>query len=150
MRRKNPQAPLALRLRSPGGGRKRLTESDPDLSAALEWLIDPTTRGDPMSPLRWTCKSTQELAQALTQQGHELSPRTVGRLLNAAGYSLQGNRTIVRCLRVHSQAPPDARSHTRRDLEGDLEAIATGQRSATRSQFIRSNCNAFAEFACKE
>ena len=92
VRRKNPRAALTARLRSPGGGRKRLTESDPDLSAALEWLIDPTTRGDPMSPLRWTCKSTHELAQALTAQGHALSPRTVGRLLNAAGYSLQGNR----------------------------------------------------------
>ena len=92
VRRKSPRAPLTARLRSPGGGRKRLTESDPDLSAALEWLIDPTTRGDPMSPLRWTCKSTHELAHALTEQGHALSPRTVGRLLNAAGYSLQGNR----------------------------------------------------------
>ena len=91
-RRKNPGGQLASRLRSPGGGRKRLTDTDPDLSAALEWLIDPTTRGDPMSPLRWTCKSTQELAQALSEQGHALSPRTVGRLLNAAGYSLQGNR----------------------------------------------------------
>ena len=60
VRRKDPQAPLPSRLRSPGGGRKRLTESDPDLSAALEWLIDPTTRGDPMSPLCWTCKSAQD------------------------------------------------------------------------------------------
>ena len=92
VRLKNPQAPLTSRLRRPGGGRKLLTQADPDLSAALDWLIDPTTRGDPMSPLRWTCKSTQELAHALTEQGHALSPRTVGRLLNAAGYSLQGNR----------------------------------------------------------
>jgi transposase len=92
VRRLNPKAPVSSRLRSPGGGRKRLTENDPDLAAALEWLIEPTTRGDPMSPLRWTCKSTQELAQALSSQGHELSASTVGRLLNAAGYSLQGNR----------------------------------------------------------
>ena len=91
-RRKNPGGPVTSRLRSPGGGRKRLTENDPDLSVALEWLIEPTTRGDPMSPLRWTCKSTQELARALSEQGHALSARTVGRLLNAAGYSLQGNR----------------------------------------------------------
>jgi hypothetical protein len=62
------------------------------LFASLEWLVDPTTRGDPMSPLRWTCKSTHELAQTLTSQGHELSPRTVGRLLNEAGFSLQSNR----------------------------------------------------------
>jgi len=92
IREKDPDAPVALRLRNPGGGRKQLTESDPQLFASLEWLIDPTTRGDPMSPLRWTCKSTHELAQTLTEQGHALSPRTVGRLLNAAGYSLQGNR----------------------------------------------------------
>jgi len=92
IREQDPDAPVALRLRSPGGGRKRLTEGDPQLFASLEWLIEPTTRGDPMSPLRWTCKSTHELAQALTEQGHALSPRTVGRLLNAAGFSLQGNR----------------------------------------------------------
>ena len=91
-RQMNPKAPVSSRLRSPGGGRKRLTQSDPDLSAALEWLIEPTTRGDPMSPLRWTCKSTQELARALSGQGHDLSASTVGRLLNAAGYSLQSNR----------------------------------------------------------
>jgi transposase len=87
-----PDAPVAARLRSPGGGRKRLTETDSQLFERLEWLVDPSTRGDPMSPLRWTCKSTHELAKALTEQGHELSPRTVGRLLNAAGFSLQGNR----------------------------------------------------------
>jgi transposase len=92
IRERTPQAPVAARLRSPGGGRKRLTQTDPQLLASLEWLVDPATRGDPMSPLRWTCKSTQELAQALTDQGHELSPRTVGRLLNAAGFSLQSNR----------------------------------------------------------
>ena len=92
VREQSPSAPVALRLRSPGGGRKRLTQTDPQLFESLEWLVDPTTRGDPMSPLRWTCKSTQELARALTEQGHELSARTVGRLLNAAGFSLQGNR----------------------------------------------------------
>ena len=92
VRELDPEAPVEQRLRRPGGGRKQLTATDPKLFAKLEWLIDPTTRGDPMSPLRWTCKSTHELAQALTEQGHALSPRTVGRLLNAAGYSLQGNR----------------------------------------------------------
>jgi len=92
VRELEPDAPVAARLRSPGGGRKRLTETDSQLFERLEWLVDPSTRGDPMSPLRWTCKSTHELAKALTEQGHELSPRTVGRLLNAAGFSLQGNR----------------------------------------------------------
>jgi len=92
IREQEPDAPVAQRVRSPGGGRKRLTETDPQLFKSLEWLVDPTTRGDPMSPLRWTCKSTHELAQALSAQGHELSPRSVGRLLNGAGFSLQGNR----------------------------------------------------------
>jgi hypothetical protein len=62
------------------------------LAAALEQLIDPVTRGDPQSPLRWLCKSTAELARALTTQGHPVSARTVGRLLHAMGYSLQSNR----------------------------------------------------------
>jgi hypothetical protein len=74
-------------LRKPGAGRKRATEADPELAAALERLVDPVTRGDPRSPLRWTCKSTTQLAGELTKQGHAVSPRTVGRLLKAAGYS---------------------------------------------------------------
>jgi hypothetical protein len=80
------------RVREPGGGRKRATDADPGLATALERLVDPVTRGDPQSPLRWTCKSTTQLARELTQQGHPTSPRTVGRLLKASGYSLQGNR----------------------------------------------------------
>lgn len=80
------------RQRRPGGGRKRATEADPGLSEALERLVDPSTRGDPESPLRWTCKSTSQLARQLSLEGHCVSPRTVGRLLKAAGYSLQGNR----------------------------------------------------------
>jgi hypothetical protein len=91
-RRKRPGAPIPVRLRQPGAGRKRATEANPDLAAALERLVDPATRGDPESPLKWTCKSTAQLANELTRQGHSVSPRTVGRLLRAAGYSLQGNR----------------------------------------------------------
>jgi hypothetical protein len=94
-RQAHPEAPVDLRIRRPGGGRKALTENDPDLLAALEILVDPVTRGDPESPLRWTCKSTTQLATALTRQGHALSPRSVGRLLNAAGYSLQSNRKTL-------------------------------------------------------
>lgn len=86
------ESPLPERLREPGAGRKRIIDADPELSAALERLVDPATRGDPMSPLRWTCKSTTQLAAELTRQGHPVSPRTVGRLLRAAGYSLQSNR----------------------------------------------------------
>ena len=91
----HPSARLDSRIRRLGGGRKCLIEKDPDLSDALERLVDPATRGDPESPLRWTCKSTTQLAEALTRQGHALSPRTVGRLLNEAGYSLQSNRKTV-------------------------------------------------------
>jgi hypothetical protein len=88
----NPSAVREARIRKPGAGRKRATVADPGLAAALELLVDPVTRGDPQSPLRWTCKSTTQLARELTQQGHSVSPRTVGRLLKASGYSLQGNR----------------------------------------------------------
>jgi len=84
--------PLPRRIRRLGGGRKRKTESDPGLLVALEALVDPTTRGDPESPLRWTSKSTRTLARELTKQGHPIGDRTVGRLLRKAGYSLQGNR----------------------------------------------------------
>ena len=91
----HPDAPVESRIRRPGGGRKSLTEIDVNLLDALERLVDPTTRGDPESPLRWTCKSTTQLAEALTRKGHALSPRSVGRLLNQAGYSLQSNRKTV-------------------------------------------------------
>jgi hypothetical protein len=87
-----PGIPIPTRVRRPGGGRKRCTEVDPELTTALESLVDPATRGDPMSPLRWTCKSTTRLAKELSRQGHPVSPSTVGRLLRAAGYSLQSNR----------------------------------------------------------
>jgi len=94
-RRAHPEVPVDARIRRPGGGRKSLTLIDPDLLASLEALVDPMTRGDPESPLRWTCKSTTQLADALTRQGHALSPRTVGRILNDAGYSLQSNRKTL-------------------------------------------------------
>ncbi len=65
---------------------------DPTLLHDLEALVEPTTRGDPESPLRWTCKSVRRLAQALQAQGHEVSRTLVGHLLNEARFSLQGNR----------------------------------------------------------
>ena len=91
-RQANPEADVTSRLRKVGGGRKRLTQTDPQLSDALGRLVAPLTRGDPQSPLRWTCKSTSHLAQELSRQGHPISARAVAQLLNAAGYSLQGNR----------------------------------------------------------
>jgi len=80
------------RLRASGGGRKALAETDPTLAQDLESLVDPATRGNPMSPLRWTSKSTGHLAQALRQRGHRVSWKTVARMLAARGYSLQANR----------------------------------------------------------
>ena len=82
----------AQRVRRPGGGRRAVTATDPSLLTALMALIDPATRGDPESPLRWTCKSTAKLADELTRQHHPVSDRTVATLLKAAGYSLQANR----------------------------------------------------------
>jgi hypothetical protein len=82
----------ALRVRRPGGGRRPLAETDPDLRAALETLVEPVTRGDPESPLRWTCKSTAKLAAELTRRKHPVSDRTVASMLKQAGYSLQANR----------------------------------------------------------
>ncbi|QEH34282.1 Rhodopirellula transposase [Aquisphaera giovannonii] len=88
----HPDEPVSTRLRHSGAGRKRRTEADPDLAAALEALLEPLTRGDPMSPLRWTCKSTRRLAAELSGQGHRVGYRTVAWLLHEAGYSLQANR----------------------------------------------------------
>jgi hypothetical protein len=88
------RALAAVRVRSPGGGRRKLTESDPGLLEALERLIDPATRGDPMSPLRWTCKSTAKLAEELTRLHHPVSDRTVAMMLTQSGYSLQANRKM--------------------------------------------------------
>src|SRR5258707_13932095 len=80
------------RVRRAGAGRKTTVSKDPTLIRDLEARVEPTTRGDPESPLRWTCKSVRRLAQALQAQGHEVSRTLVAGLLNDAGYSLQGNR----------------------------------------------------------
>jgi len=80
------------RIRQPGGGRKRKTDQDQTLLRNLESLVEPTTRGEPDSPLRWTCKSLRKLAAELLAKGHDASYRTVGRLLKQLGYSLQANR----------------------------------------------------------
>jgi transposase len=79
------------RVRRLGGGRKKLAQTDPALLSDLELLIDPVTRGDPESPLRWTCKSLRKLADELRRQGHQVSHVAVGELLKAQGYSLQAN-----------------------------------------------------------
>jgi hypothetical protein len=87
-----PQTLALPKQRRPGGGRKPLRDTDPTLLRDLDRLIDPHTRGDPESPLRWTCKSTYQLAAALQQQGHRVSQRTVYTLLDDLDYSLQANR----------------------------------------------------------
>jgi hypothetical protein len=86
------RATEADRVRRPGGGRKSLVNADPQLLVALEDLLEPSTRGDPESPLRWTCKSIRRLADELRRQRHPVSPNTVAGLLKAVGYSLQANR----------------------------------------------------------
>jgi hypothetical protein len=83
---------LPTRVRRPGGGRHPLKDNDPTLVRDLEALIEPTTRGDPQSPLRWTCKSTRNLAEALSRHGHRVSYQTVALLLHDLGYSLQALR----------------------------------------------------------
>src|SRR6266436_6492750 len=100
-----PPRGQALRAGSAAGGGAQADDlqepapakaGDPTLLPDLEALVEPTTRGDPGSPLRWTCKSVRRLAQALQAQGHQVSRTLVGELLNAAGYSLQGNRKTGR------------------------------------------------------
>lgn len=83
---------LAEGVRSAGAGRRRREDEDPELVRALERLLDATTAGDPMSPLKWTSKSTRTLARELQEQGHQISAKTVGRLLDELDYSQQGNR----------------------------------------------------------
>ncbi|HLE82547.1 MAG TPA: ISAzo13 family transposase [Dehalococcoidia bacterium] len=83
------------RIRRVGGGRKRTVEHDPKLREDLEKLVEPTTRGDPESPLRWTCKSVRKLAEELRRQGHQTSHRIVAELLHELGYSLQANRKTL-------------------------------------------------------
>jgi transposase len=83
------------RARRPGGGRKRAADLDPGLRPALMALVEPDERGDPMSPLRWTTKSTRNLADELTRQGHKVGADTVGDLLRAEGFSLQGNAKAI-------------------------------------------------------
>ena len=93
MQRSPPgESPRQQRVRRPGAGRKLLTETDSTLVPDLESLIDPSTRGDPESPLRWTCKSVRKLAEELRAKGHEISGQKVSELLHELGYSLQGTR----------------------------------------------------------
>ena len=84
-----------VNIRRAGGGRPAIEETRPEIVPALEALVDPVTRGDPESPLRWTSKSTRKLAEELGQQGYQISPQKVGQLLHASGYSLQSTRKTL-------------------------------------------------------
>ena len=97
----HPEAIEPERVRRPGGGRKPATETDPTLLADLEALVAPEARGDPTSPLRWTCKSTRKLAAELNRKGHQVSHVLVGEQLHQLGYSLQSNRKLLEGTKQH-------------------------------------------------
>lgn len=113
------------RVRRPGGGRKRTVDKDPTLLPDLEGLVEPTTSGAPTSPLRWTAKSTRELARALQGMGHRVSHQLVRELLTAAGYSLQANRKT-------REGPP----HPDRDAQFRYIATQVRQFQAARQPVI--------------
>jgi hypothetical protein len=102
------------RVRAPGAGRPPVTETAPGVTAALESLVEPVTRGDPTSPLRWTNKSTAKLADELTAHGFAVGPRTVAKLLKTCGYRLQANAKTV-----------EGRQHPDRDAQFEyVNAVA--------------------------
>ena len=110
------------RVRRVGGGRKALAERDPTLLTELEAWVDPDTRGDPMSPLRWTCKRTRQLAGALRGRGHRVGYRTVAAFLDQAGYSLP---TASKTLEGNQHPDRDAQFHY---LNDQVKAfLAAGQ-----------------------
>ena len=111
--------PASGRVRRSGAGRKRHTETQPELLAALDALVEPLARGDPESPLRWSCKSTRRLQAELNRQGFAVSHRVVGDLLREAEYSLQGNRKTV-----------EGNQHP--DRNAQFEFIAAAVKSAQR------------------
>ncbi len=110
------------RVRRPGAGSRPITETDPGIVKALERLVDPVTRGDPESPLRWTSKSGAKLAEALRAMGHDVVDRTVLRLLKASGYSLQANKKTREGVQH-----PDRDAQFAHINQTVAEAIAAGQ-----------------------
>jgi hypothetical protein len=90
-----PEVIESGKIRKPGGGRKKLIETDLTLLSDFDSLIEPTTRGDPESPLRWTCKSTRKLARELKSMGHNVSHMRVADMLHMQGYSLQSNQKVI-------------------------------------------------------
>ena len=110
------------RIRRTGGGRKRTVDRDPTLREDLDRLVEPTSRGDPESPLRWTCKSVRQLAAELRRQGHQVSHRLVAELLHDMGYSLQANQKTL-----EGSAHPDRNAqfeHLSQAVQAQLQAGA--------------------------
>ena len=114
----NPLPPT--RRRRPGGGRKSRTHEQPGLVAALEKLVESDSRGDPQSPLRWTCKSTRSLARALKAGGFAVSRTKVGQLLKSSGFSLQSNRKIMRPPTTRIEMPSLSISPSESRLDNDV------------------------------
>ena len=110
------------RVRRPGAGSRPIAETDPEIVTDLERLVDPVTRGDPESPLRWTSKSGAKLAEALRELGHDVVDRTVLRLLKASGYSLQANKKTR-----EGASHPDRDAQFAHINETVAEATASGQ-----------------------
>jgi len=92
-----------VNVRRAGGGRLPIEETNPEIVSALEAFVDPVTRGDPESPLRWTSKRSRKLAEELGRQGFRLSPQKVGQLLHAGGYSLHQRARVERWGRAHEK-----------------------------------------------
>jgi Rhodopirellula transposase DDE domain len=127
-------------VRRPGAGRKPLIDLDPDLLVALDDLVEPTARGDPMSPLRWTAKSVRRLAAELTAQGHPVSFSKVGQLLRAMGYSLQAP---VKENEGAQHADRDGQFHhineqAKAHLEGGEPVISADTKKKLRHEVARS------------
>ena len=110
------------RIRRPGGGRPRIQQDQPGIQAALQAVLDPLTRGDPTSPLRWTCKSRAKLAAALTEQEWRVSSTTVGRLLHRLGYRVQSPRK-----RQEGATHPDRNGQFEHIKQTADEHLAAGQ-----------------------
>ncbi len=128
----SPPPAAQRRVRHPGGGRKRLTAKDERLLQALDALVDPTSRGDPVSPLRWTCKSTRQLEAALQSQGFQISHTKIGQCLKKLGYSLQSTRKRY-----------EGKSHPDRDAQfgvGTTHDTAQFAVATLRQWWLRMGC----------
>ena len=121
--RERDEEPLDVgRVRRPGAGQPSILDREPGVSEALDALIDPVTRGDPESPLRWTSKSAAKLAQALVEMGFQVADRTVLRLLKAKGYSLQANKKTREGVQH-----PDRDAQFQHIAEAVSDALAAGE-----------------------